>query len=344
MKSVYEHFNDITLDLNSIENEVMDIDDVTMKRIKNRFKSSINKNYRGNRKRKYRVWVASLLLALGVSAVMLNNSVLADKIGIAKAPYINTLFSKFNYSGKFEDYTQVIGESVKDKGYEVTLNEITMDDYSLMIIYTIKTEEKIEDIINKAQGPFPYAPSKSIKINNKEIRGGAGGRHEIIDQNTVQVMMDYEIKNNDIPDDFTMDISFNEIGNVKGNWAFKFDATKGKMRDSIKSFDVNTKYTFIDGKGEEIELVIDKITFSSISTAITFKADKEFEYSNIKFRSENDFNERGASLSCNSLRLGYKYEGLYKFDYVEEIPEKIIIEYNKKDESKVVIGEISLKE
>ncbi|MEW9096700.1 MAG: DUF4179 domain-containing protein [Clostridiaceae bacterium] len=337
MKDIYEHFNEISLDLDLIEKEDINVDDITIRRIKNKFKNSINK--KTNKKAK--VLVASLALAMGICAVTLNNSVLADKL-----PNINigTFFSSFNYNGKFQDYAEVIGETRSDKGYEVTLDEIVVDDYSLMIIYTIKAEEKVEELMNKEKSTFPYTPDKSIKINNKEIKGAAGGNYRIIDDKTVQVMMDHDISKDDIPNNFTMDINFNKINNVTGDWRFKFNASKNKIEDTIKTYDINKKYTFKDDTGEEIELIVDKITFSSISTVITFKADKEFEYYNIDFIGEEKINHRGSSLSRKALRVGHKYEAMYKLDYVEEIPEKITIEYDKKDGYKTKVGEIHLKE
>ncbi|MBU5486259.1 DUF4179 domain-containing protein [Clostridium sp. MSJ-11] len=337
MKDIYEHFNEISLDLDLIEKEDINVDDITIGRIKNKFKNSINKK----NNRKIKVLVASLALTMGICAVTLNNSVLADKL-----PNINigTFFSNFNYNGKFQDYAEVIGETKSDKGYEVTLDEIVMDDYSLMIIYTIKAEEKVEELINEEGAVSIYAPDKSIKINNKEIRGAAGGNYRIINDNTVQVMMDYDVEKNDIPNNFSMDISFNKINNISGDWRFKFNASKNKIEDTIKTYDINEKYTFEDDTGEEIELIVDKITFSSISTVITFKTDKEFEYYYIDFIGEEKINHRGSSLSRKELRLGHKYEAIFKLDYVEEIPEKISIEYNKKDGYKTKVAEINLKE
>ncbi|WP_315122353.1 DUF4179 domain-containing protein [uncultured Clostridium sp.] len=344
MRDIFGHFNEISLDVDSIEKEVMDIDDITMKRVKNRFKSSMNKTYHVKKKRKDRTLVASLVLVLGVSAITLNNSVFADKLPNINISTFFSSFKKDNYNGKFQDYAEVIGETKSDKGYEVTLDEIVMDNYSLMIIYTIKTEGKVEELMSKKRSPFPYTPDKSIKINNKEFRGAAGGNYRIIDDKTVQVMMDYDVEKNDIPNNFSMDISFNKINNTSGDWRFNFNASKNKIEDTIKTYNINKKYTFKDDTGEEIEFIVDKISFSSISTVITFKADKEFEYYYISFVGEEKLKERGSSLSCKALRLGHKYEAMYKLDYIEKIPEKITIEYNKKDEYKVKVGEIYLKE
>lgn len=334
MESIYKHFNDIEVDIDKINSIDVELDDVTKKRIKNNIKNSI-KIEKHKRFAKAGIIAVAVSLLLAISAIIPQNSLAAFAENI---PVINTLFQKFGlgYGGDFQNYTQIIGKVIKDKGYEVKLDEVVMDDFSFKLIYTIKCSEKVSGLINQKGSPFPHTPDKSIKLNGKEFVGGAGGTDRVIDDYTIQVIEDYDIDEMDIPKNFNIEIDFKEINNTKGDWKFSFYVSKEKISKDIKNYSPNKQLQIQNSSSKEVTLTFEKISFSPISTAISIKSNNEFEYGNLVFKDENGnvIVPKGSSLRAHNGVLGYKATCLYKFDPMPKIPNKILVEYKNTDTTK----------
>lgn len=325
MGNIYKYFNDIEMDLNKISSIDVELDDITKTSIKKKLKSSITIK---KHKRVAQTGVAAaVIVSLLLGSVIIPQNALAtfaDNI-----PVLNTLFQKFGsgYGGNFENYTQVIGEVKKDKGYEVRLDEVVMDDFSLKLIYTLKSPIKVSTLIGQKGNPFPHIPDKSIKINGEEFVGGLGGTDRIIDDYTVQVIEDFDIEKLNISKKIDIEINFKSINNIDGDWKFSFNTSKEKIAKDIKTFEPNNILKIKNVDGKEVKLKFEKVSFSPISTAIKIKANHEFEYNNLIFKDNNGniLTPRSASLSSNNVLFGYR--GLYKFESLETIPDKIIVEY-----------------
>ncbi|WP_040212897.1 DUF4179 domain-containing protein [Clostridium polynesiense] len=234
MKNVYKHFNDMEVDIDQINSIDVDLDDITKKRIKKNIKNSI-KVKKHNGLFKAGMIAAAVSLLLSVTAIIPQQyfAAFADNI-----PVLDTLFQRFGlgYGGDFQNYTKVIGEVKKDKGYEVSLDEAAMDDFSFKLIYTIKCPEKVLDLINQKGNPFPHTPGKSIMINGKAFVGAAGGTHRVIDDYTIQVIEDYDINEADIPKNLDIEIDFKQINDTKGDWKFSFHVSKEKISKDTKNY------------------------------------------------------------------------------------------------------------
>lgn len=332
MKNIYKSFNDIEVDIDKINSINVELDDISKKRIKNNIRNSIK--VKKNKFIPKMVGATACLIILGMTIVP-QESFAAFSSNI---PVLNTLFSKFQgYGGDFKDYTQVIGIAQKDKGYEVKIEEVAMDNYSFKLIYTIRCKENVRDLIKKASNPFPHTPGKSIKLNGKKFVGGAGGSDRIIDDHTVQVIEDFDIDRTNIPQKFNISIDFNEINDVKGNWQFNFNMSKEKISKDIKAFDIN-KEIMVDKDGGNVKLNIKRISFSPISTAALMEANGDFEFNDITFKDENGtiIQPNGSSLEVHNG----KAKALYKFKSISKIPNKIFIEY--KNSGKIKNCEINL--
>lgn len=331
MKDIYKYFNDIEVDIDKINSIDVELDDITKKRIKNNIKSSI-KVGKSKHLSKVGIVVAAVSLVILVSAII-PHTAFADNV-----PVIDTLFKKFGlgYGGDFEDYTQVIDEVKKDKGYEVKIDEVVMDEFSFKFIYTIKCQENVSNIIKQEGNPFPHTPSKSIKLNNKDFVGGAGGTYRLIDDYTVQVSEDYDINELDLPKNFNIEIDFKEINNTKGDWKFNFHVSKEKIFKDIKNYSPNKQLIIQNNSGEEVELNFEKISFSPLSIAVFIKTNNEFEYGNLIFKDENGniINYKSSSLDIHNGLFGYNAKALYKFEPMQNIPSKILVEYKNTDTTK----------
>ena len=318
MKDIYKHFNNIDFNIEEINSISVEIDDITKKRIKNNLRNSIK-----SRKPKK-------IVKTGI-AVCIASFVVLFSIGFSNSPFtafaenipvLNSLFEKFStiYGGDFKDYTQVIDKSQKDNGYEVTINEVAIDDLSFKLIYTIKTDEKLSEL-DTTGSMFPYTLGKHITINGESFIGGSGGDNRTIDEYTIQVIEDFDLIHMDIPESCNMEIDFREINSTKGNWKFKFNISKEKISKDIKTFTPKEKLHIKDAT-----ITFDTISFSPISTAIKFTGNSsKIDYTKLIFKDEN-----GNVIEPISSGIGgdlNKFIGFFSFKPIEKIPNKIIVEY-----------------
>lgn len=342
MEDIYKYFNDIEVDMEKINSIDVELDDISKRQVKNNVRRSI-KTRKQKRLFKAGIVAAAIALFLSVSTIIPQHSFYAFAENI---PILNSLFQKFGlgYGGDFKDYTQVIEESKKNKGYEVKLNEVVMDDFSFKLIYTIKCPEKVSALINQKGNPFPHTPGKSIKINGMDFVGGAGGSDRVIDEYTIQVIEDYDINKINIPKNFDVEIDFKEINNVKGYWIFNFHVSKEKIAKNIKNYTLN-KQLQIQDDGKKVLLNFQKISFSPISTAVLIKSNNEFEYGNLMFKDEegNIIKPYSSSVTAYNGIFGYKGTVLYKFEPMIKVPNKLVAEYKSKDPKKSYETELILK-
>ncbi|MNP07392.1 hypothetical protein D3C76_994130 [compost metagenome] len=81
-------------------------------------------------------------------------------------------------------------------------------------------------------------------------------------------------------------------------------------------------------------LTFDKISISPISTAMLLKGDGVFDYTKLKFKTEDgtELKPRAYSFEGSEILI-YSAKALYKFEPTTIIPNKIILEYTDNDEN-----------
>ena len=333
MKDIYKHFNNIDFNVEDINLTNAEIDDITKKRLKNNLRNSIKpQKPKKIFKISVAVFIASFIALFSIGFLSSSFTAFADDI-----PVLNSLFEKFNtsYGGNFKDYTQVINKSQKDKGFEVTINEVAMDDFSFKLIYTIKTDKKISEI--KKSPSFPHTMGKTISLNNKGFLCGPKSTYEIIDDYTIRSIDDYDIYKQNIPKNFNIKIKFNKINAIEGNWNFEFNSSKEKISTSTKTFSFNKKIHTYNFDNKKIVFTIKKVSFSPIATTIYSRSFNCFDFSRLKLK-----DEKGNPIEIiagSNITEGFLYQGVYKSRPMKEIPEKIIIE----NENNEFLEELILK-
>lgn len=264
-KDIYQLLNQVKLEeseFNSMDEEIKTIQKV---RIKKNFNKRIKSESRGSLTR---LKVSSMAAAVGVICL----------IGIGTAypafaeniPVLNsitqTLNEKFGSHTNYAEYSQMVNKSVTDKGITVTINEALADDSKLIIGYTIKSDQKIEDL-------QVVGLTRFIKINGKPVAGSGSGLGNYIDDYTY--IGSEEIKTT-IPKDtnqFKVDVNVDDIMGIKGTWNFAFSVSKDGLTKHSTVFYPNNIIDFPDS-----QVTIDKVVFSPIDTAIVLSGnykDKE---------------------------------------------------------------------
>lgn len=335
MKKIYKEFNNIEVDINEIDSINVDLDSATKDKIKNNLKSSINVKKRKSPLRTVLISSAAALILFSIVTWKDSITAFAENI-----PVINSLFSVFNYEGNFEEYSKIIGEVKKNKGYSLKLDEVVMDDFNLMIVYTITCPEKVEPLILKDGSSFPY-DSRVVKLNGINLEEGASGSHRIIDDYTVQVFLNHDMFDNHNLKDFDIEIDFKEVNNIKGDWKFSFNVSKDTISKATTTYSPANKLKEVNRSGREATISFDKVSFSPISTTVEVNSTDYFYNQGIIFKDEN-----GNVL--NPVQCRYKDNSpdctvLYKFKSMEKIPNKILVEYTNPYTRKTSKTELILK-
>ncbi|KMT21944.1 DUF4179 domain-containing protein [Clostridium cylindrosporum] len=341
MSNIYKKFNDIEVDLDEINSVNLELDDIAKKRIKNNIKNSI-------KVKKHRVIFKTRLIVSGILLILLSSSIIPKLSFTALAeniPILNSVFKSFDssYGGNFEDYTQVVGKVKKDKGYEVKIDEVVMDDFSFRLIYTIKSDKKFSEITKGWTTSYPYTPGKSIKFNGKDFGGASRANYKIINDYTVQVIEDYDIYTKNISQNLDVEIDFKKVNRINGNWKFGFFYSKEKISKSIKTYFLNKQLIIKNDNGKNVTFTFEKLSFSPISTVILFSANNsDFDSSKLKFKNENEnvIEVIGGSGYGDDF---WGYSGLEKFKPMKKIPSKIIVEYDDKNSPNFRRIELPLK-
>lgn len=341
MKNIYKQFNNIEFDIDKINSMDINIDELTKNKIKNNLKAYTKKDKRKKIYKNILISVASFLLVFTLACQ--NEFFVAFARNI---PILGSVFETFESSDKkaeFNSYSQKIGESQESKGYEVTIDEVVLDDHVFMITYTIKSKEKfLKKDINRLTFLINETPNKT-RINNRDITGGGYSDINIIDDYTIQILDSRDIYNMKLKDNATLDINITQIQNTKGSWKFQIPLNKSKTSNNTKSFNPNTQIKVLNKKQTYVDLVIKYVHFSPISTNIYLKSKEEIEPLIINFKDDkgNILNplESGAGLNTETL----EYEMSYRLETMKDIPDKIFIEYRHKDNDKISKTEIKLK-
>jgi len=341
MSNIYKHLNDIDMDIEDMNSIKANIDDISKKRIKKQLRSSAMQ-------KKHKPFITTLLAVAVVFLILFSTSIISKDSITAFAgniPLLNSLFQNYSsdIGGNFQDYTQVIGETKKDKNYEVTLDEVVMDEFSFKLIYTIKCPEKVSTLIGSDGSPFPHTPGKNITLDGKDFVGSAGGSHKIIDDYTVQVIEDYDIDKKNIPNNFNIEIDFKEINGLVGDWKFNFHSSKEKISKVITNFTLNKEVKIQSSDGKDVTLTFKTVSFSPISTAIQMETNKDFDYYNLIFKDVygNIIKSTGGSLSSTDGLFGYEGKGLFKLEPMDKTPNKILVDYKTNDITQKQVSELN---
>lgn len=324
-KETYKMLNDINID----EDEYADID-INMSELqkKNLKKSLKNQIYHKNipSKIKYGFEAAAVVTAC-IVGVSLAAPALAQNI-----PVLNSIIQKLNYAvgdyGDYAKYSQAVGLSAKDKGLTVIINEVACDENTLIIGYTIKGDKKIKDILPNNQITVPHIMTRIFKVNSKDLNLGSGGRGHYTDDYTYIGTEELNIANQKIPENFKFDMMIKNIGELEGNWNFKFMISREATAKQTIVFKPNKKVDFPDA-----QVNINKVSFSPIDIAITMegKLNKNYSGKSKEIMEYNwfVFDDKGTQLSPKSSSGGttnsYDFSCELHFVKLDRIPEYLTV-------------------
>lgn len=265
MKDIYDLLNYVEVDLE--EYDETQLNDLERKKIKKKLQHSIkNKRYNFRRIIKYVAISLAILTLIGI-ATFKANPTFARTI-----PLIGTLIkNSYGYNtNEFDKYTSVINKTIEKNGLKVTLDEVVLDDNSLIIASTFKNNEKLP------KSSLPATMSLQLFINGKLINvSGGGGGSQFIDDYTYVAVNKLDVHNIKIPNNVNIKIVYEnfviyqknqkDFKTINGPWEFEFNVSKNEIQNKTNTIKINKNLKFKD-----IDMDIKNITITPISTTIFF--------------------------------------------------------------------------
>jgi hypothetical protein len=224
-KNIYEALNNINFNIDDYEKQ--EISDLEKKKIKRSFMKSRKKQYNF---KKIGVIAAALALTIGIlSQTDFTQSVYAaTQSKISEISY--SISQALGIERNIEPYLNVVNQVVEDKGIEVKLTEVIIDEGQLYFATIVDTGKPMDMI------DFDY----DIFINGKKIvnAGGGAASNSINDSGTI-ISTHYNRKIKDTKLTGNLDIrivlkSLNYYENsipkkMKGKWEFEFTANGAEL-------------------------------------------------------------------------------------------------------------------
>ncbi|MDP4145367.1 MAG: DUF4179 domain-containing protein, partial [Bacillota bacterium] len=218
---------------------------------------------------------ASLVLIMFIGLSI--NPALAESIPVLNQ-LSNSLKKIYWFNDNYITYADKMNLVQDKKGIKIELEGVVYDESSLKFIYTLTSSEKLQWGVQ--------LKDVSLRINGKNILADSQYSRVISDETKLSqdsdkndkyaVITTYDVS--DLKFDNNVPIDWN-IGSIhlwgdryaKGNWDFKFKASKAALQANIKVVDANKVIRDIDG----YKAYIGKIIFTPTEIKITTSIDKK---------------------------------------------------------------------
>lgn len=200
---------------------------------------------------------ASFGVVIGVG--MMTSPSFAQKL--KQIPIVQSVFTMVGGDGLKKAHEQGLVSDIQktatDQGITVTITEVFYDGSQISVGYILESSDTLPDLLRQ---------TKAIKINGEtpESWGTGSASHHIDDHKAVGVI-DFRIHQplpETLPDTFQFDLTFLEIGNIKGEWPFSLQIVKNDSSNQ-QIIPMQTK-TYGD-----TTLLLEKVTFTVNSTELT---------------------------------------------------------------------------
>ena len=313
MSNKYKLFNDMSIDDNNYKQYTLSENDKN--RIFNSVNTQISKQNK-SRKNKFKKLITASIVCVSISIVTLSNDrvwAVFGNIGRQIEQYFGKTENEFN------GYKVSVNESVEDKGIKMTLYEVLLDDGQILLSMNMDHSKFDESNLKKGlyKNKNYYWNKASVYIDNKKfILDSTSTIFEKEKENKQDFLStisltsidnnddgyadieNYQLLDNiDVNKDYEMKVVFEEIGiqqvgflpgakydnsiDIDGEWEFNFIVNGNKIKDKIKTYDIN-KNIKIEDEGFKAELDIKMLRISPVSTKLIYniKMGEEYEFKN----------------------------------------------------------------
>lgn len=262
-------FDDIKIPVN--------IDEVT--------ESAIKRGIDYKRRKKYKkIMIASIstiIIGTGVVGIGIMDPSIADSIPIIQKiiDYFNDNEQSLYISDKndFEKLGTDLNLTTKDKGIELTIDSISIDDNYITIFQTVRSDRNIKEIDKVYEDAYVANPIVFAYIDGEDITPSGLVEHEAkyITDNELKGMRKIDVSNVHIANNADIEFRINDIFGVEGNWKISTKIDKSNAVKETYNYIIDKDYTIYktyDYNEEKVDVEhninIEKVSISPLANKI----------------------------------------------------------------------------
>lgn len=303
---------------NKTKSDTCEIPDILNKKIDNLLMNLPNKKRSKNKILKVAFIAATISTVLATTTVMAATPEVRNLVG-SVISYFNNNDTRYSADKtNFEKFNKAVGVSSYDKNIKFTVNNIAVDDNFINVFLTIESKNPVsinktgKDELFESQFSTPFL---DFKVNGKTLKASNNNDNDAYFENGKRVlksMVRFNVSQLSLPETFNLEISTNNICNVKGTWKIQTSVDKSKIMVNSKTVKPNISKT-ISINGVKDDLTIDKVLMSPFGNQIVIseKNSKGF-LSEFALFDENGNNLDVLSTETNSVPNG-KSTNSYEF-------------------------------
>lgn len=261
-KDIYKMLNEANMNIEDYKKE--DFNELEKKRIKNKFRKSINKK---------RLNKGSIAAAAAVVCVISIGLFGTDAGAQVLAKVSESIASSIGVEKDLDSYNTVVNKQITDNGITIQLNEVILDEpqNQLIISDTISSQKALKEYES-------YNAEKTVYINNKKVKfTSEGGGIAKIDDYSSQAVLEYDLSAlNDVDLTGELDIKIvysavmiNHENPQKGKWVFEFKANGDQLKIDTKEIKLNDSFTLENGE----KIILEKYTSNALGHNIMCKVE-----------------------------------------------------------------------
>ncbi|MDL4842076.1 DUF4179 domain-containing protein [Aquibacillus rhizosphaerae] len=187
---------------------------------------------KSKKKRRYQQLIVSLTVTAVLCFALISSAFVSPVMArvLANVPLVGSVLSHYDIGleqAYEKNLVNNIGETVNDRDIDITITEVYYDNFRLVIGYTVPIKE---DMNNQSILEMSM-PEYEVQVNGKHLSEQTGNWHREGD-----VMVGIISTTVNLPEEFSINVSFNEILNTTGNWNFEFPVV---IEDSGLLYNVN---------------------------------------------------------------------------------------------------------
>lgn len=158
-------------------------------------------------------------------------------------------------------YQTVVGQSLSRDGITVTLNDVILDDETLLVSYTTTVPDSVSDPAVQSD----YFTDASVYVNGKSIATACSGSVSAADEHNLISCLEIEVPGIDLSGSQDMEISFTTKNKKIGS--LEFSASGEELSADTVVVNLNQSVTLPDGTA----LTFTKYTGSRVNQKIYFE-------------------------------------------------------------------------
>lgn len=178
--------------------------------------------------------------------------------GVSAAMY--SLSKVLGIREDFSPYLSVVGETVEKDGISATLNEVILDDETLLVSYAIHSQEALDSL--EVEGGVH--PGVSVSIDGAQVSFAFGGSMEEADEHTMAVYGELEVPGISTEKQMDMEMEFYFGEEMLGT--IGFSVSGAELLADTKTVELDKTFRLPDGT----DVTLEKYTTSDVNQKVYF--------------------------------------------------------------------------